>query len=156
LKEEAWRFNESFLFGILKVIWDNLGYPSSKYFSTLVARDFLDFLKKKISLDNMSVEEALNSVTKFFVDSGIAKAISVEMRKNDVIVNVEGCIYNSVDSKLANQVKAPIFVCPLVNVLMGIVEHKTDLMGEFGPVEIKDSKCNLIFDLYPKKTKIHV
>jgi len=53
---------------------------------------------------------------------------------------VEGCIYNPIGFKLTNQTKTPIFVCPIINILMAVVELKTDLMGEMTPAKITKIK----------------
>ena len=75
MNDKIWKFNEYFIHGILKVIWDNLGYPSSKYFSSMVARNFLKFLEEngEINLERLNVKEALKTVSKFFVDSVLLK-----------------------------------------------------------------------------------
>lgn len=134
--------NEIF-FDLLRVVYDGFG-GASKFRCCLVGRTLLEHLTKKFNLNfsNLTIPEAAKKVLESLKMIGVISNGDVTLSDMVIDFKIHNCIHSQVQEKI-KEYKMPAFVCPCVNICLGLIEKNFGLDSEMIEITREGNTCHV-------------
>lgn len=134
--------NEIF-FDLLKVVYDGFG-GASKFRCCLVGRTLLEYLTKKFNLDfsNLTIPEAAKKVLEPLKTTGVIGGSDVTLSDMVIDFKIYNCAHSQVQERIKES-KMPAFICPCVNICLGLIEKNFGLDSEIIEITQEGKTCHI-------------
>jgi|YelNatPaOPRAMG01_1025707.scaffolds.fasta_scaffold01487_1 hypothetical protein len=134
--------NEIF-YDLLKVVYDGFG-GASRFRCYLVGRTMLEYLTKKFNLNfsNLTVPEAAKKVLEPLKTIGIIGGYDVALNDMVLDLKIHNCAHLQVQKRVKES-KMPAFVCPCMNLCLGLIEKNFGLDSEMIDITHEGDTCHV-------------
>lgn len=130
-------------YDLLKVIYDGFG-GASQFRSYMVGRSLLEYLTKKFNIDisNLTIPDAVKKVLESLKMIGVIGDSNITLSDMVIDFKIYNCMHLQVQKKIKES-KMPAFICPCVNICLGLIEKNFGLDSEIIEIKQEGNTCNV-------------
>jgi hypothetical protein len=138
----------SIVYDLQKAFWDERG-RGARFRVTTVGRDyFLDRCLPRIKTQD--VDTIIGTVEQILEEEGIVTSISHEVDGRLLRLEVQGCLHESVEQRMAAKGVEP-FTCIPANLVALAIEEILDRPVELAEIKVEDGVCHLLLALFESR-----
>jgi hypothetical protein len=138
----------SIVYDLQKAFWDERG-RGARFRVTTVGRDyFLDRCLPRIKTQD--VDTIIGTVEQILEEEGIVTSISHEVDGRLLRLEVQGCLHESVEQRMAAKGVEP-FTCIPANLVVLAIEEILDRPVELAEIKVEDGVCHLLLALFESR-----